>query len=103
MPGIAPGCAGGCVLETKKPDSVRTWLDAARISDFLLRGRRLAFGLGGFGGGRGGGCFVPLESAAQAFLEIYWSGIAEERARCIDIGLRIANVAVAIWLVLGFH
>src|SRR5580704_10893397 len=74
------------------------------LSCEILLGRGgLGFGLGGFGSGCGGDGFVPLEGAAEAFLEIDGGGVAEEIACGGDVGLRIADVALAVRVVLGFH
>src|SRR5580704_8935444 len=75
----------------------------AGVLSALLCGSGLGFGLGGFGCGCGGYRFVPLEGAAKAFLEIDGRAIAEKVTRGGDVGLRIADVAFAIRVVLGFH
>src|SRR5580704_16591651 len=117
----------GCVrngLETRKPGSTRTWsyaktqrpggaspaptrgdirITRAGVLSALFCRSRLGFGLDGFGCGCGGYGFVPLEGAAQAFLEIDGRGVAEEVARGGDVGLRVADVAFAVRIVLGFH
>src|SRR5271154_2623377 len=46
---------------------------------------------------------VPVEGAAQAFLEIDLGVVAEEIASLRDVRLGIADVAVARRIVLGLH
>ena len=49
------------------------------------------------------GATIPVKGAAQAFFKIDLRVIAEEIAGLRDVRLRIANVAVARGIVLGFH
>src|SRR5580700_7662477 len=46
---------------------------------------------------------VPLKGAAETFFKTDLRIVAEEFARLPDVGLGVANVAVAGWFVLGFE
>src|ERR1700722_14134554 len=101
---------------TYRCESCRLWLHAARFvrNSFVsvvalfywCRGWRwgwrrcLSLDLRGFGLGCG---FVPVEGAAQAFLEIDLRVVAEEIASLRDVCLGVADVAIARRIVLGLH